>query len=170
MIFLDFVSFRRWFHVPLHVVVQQKDFTTKLFDSSVSSQRFTSLIMESARSNVTSLDLSRSKFLSFISFLLLVFFLLLSPLLFDKSLFSLSDFLSLLGVVVLSRNDVLSFPVHDCSCKFMVKKGGYKSEAFSLAKTENLFEVATSFVLLLIFSCETFLGNMNSCFSDCFGE
>ena len=151
------------------VVVQRKDFTTTLFDSSVSSQRFTSLIMESARSNVMSLDLSRSKFLSFISFYY-CFFLLLSPLLFDKSLFSLSDFLSLLGIVVLSRNDVLSFPVHDCSCKFMVKKGGYKSEAFSLAKTENLFEVVTSFVLLLIFSCETFLGNMNSCFSDCFGK
>ena len=46
----------------------------------------------------------------------------------------------------------------------MVKEGGWKSEAFSLAKTENLFEVFKSCVLLLIFSCETFLGNMNFCF------
>ena len=72
----------------------------------------------------------------------------------------------MLGVAVFSRNDVVSFLVHDCSCKYMVKEGGCKSEAFSLAETENLFEVVKSCVLLLIFSCEKFLGNMNSCFSD----
>ena len=67
-------------------------------------------------------------------------------------------FLSLLGVALFSRNDVVSFLAHDCSCKSMFKKGGCKSEAF----------LVKSSVLLSIFSNETFLGNMSSCFSDCF--
>ena len=60
-------------------------------------------------------------------------------------------FLSLLGVAIFSRNDVVSFLVHDCSCKTMVEGSGWKSEAFSLAKTGNLFEVVKSFLLILIF-------------------
>ena len=43
-----------------------------------------------------------------------------------------------------------------------------KSEAFSRAKNENLFEVNKSFALLLASSCRTFLGNINYCFSNCF--
>ena len=67
----------------------------------------------------------------------------------------------MLGIAVLSRNDVVPFLVHDCSSKSMAKEGGCKSEAFSLAKTENLFEVFKSFELLLVVSCETFFGNFS---------
>ena len=63
-----------------------------------------------------------------------------------------------MGVAALSRNDVISFLVHDCSSKFMGKEGGSKSEAFSLTKTKNLFEGVKSFALLLVVSCETVLG------------
>ena len=49
---------------------------------------------------------------------------LLLPFLFDKSLFGLSDFLSLFGVGMFSRNDVVSFLSHNCSCKSMVEEGG----------------------------------------------
>ena len=40
----------------------------------------------------------------------------------------------------------------------MGKEGGSKSEAFSLTKSENLFEGVKSFALLLVVSCETVLG------------
>ena len=121
--------------------------------------------MELLTITVTSRDFLN--FLSFISFLLLIFLLLLL-FLFDKSLFGLSDCLPLLGVDVFSRNDYVSFLVHNCSRKSMVKEDGWKSEAFSLAKTENLFETVKSCALLLIFCCETFLGNMKFCFFYCF--
>ena len=94
------------------MVAPRKEFTRTLLESSVSSQPFISLIMESPRITVTSLDFLN--FLSFISFLLLVFLLLLI-FLFDKSFFGLSDFLSLLSVAVFSHNNVVSFLVHDCS-------------------------------------------------------
>ena len=68
---------------------------------------------------------------------------------FDKSLFGLSNFLSLFGVAVLSCNDVEFFLGHDCSSRCMVKEGGGKSEAFSVAKTENLCNVVKSLALLL---------------------
>ena len=77
--------------------------------------------METPRITATSLDLL--VFLSFISFLLWILLLLLL-FLFDKSLFGLSDFLSRFGVTGFSRNDVVSFLVHDCSYKSMVKEGG----------------------------------------------
>ena len=73
--------------------------------------------------------------------------------LFDKSLFGLSKFVSFLGVAVLLRNEVISSLGHDFSSKCMVEEGGGKSEAFSLGKTENLFEIVKSFVLLVAFSC-----------------
>ena len=81
-------------------------FTTTLFDSSVSSQPFTSVIMESPRITATSLDCLN--FLFFTSFFILIFQLLLL-FLFDKPSFGLADFLSLLGVAMFSRNYVVSF-------------------------------------------------------------
>ena len=159
--FLGF--FPQLVYMPLHLIIVDplNDSTATLFGSSVRSQTFTSLSMESPRITVTSLDFLN--FFYFISFLLLIFLLPLL-LLFDISLFGLSGFLSFLGVAMFSRNDLVSFLVHDCSCKSMVKESGCKSEKFSLGKTKNLSKVVKSCVLLLIFFCKTFLGNMSFCF------
>ena len=61
--------------------------------------------------------------------------------------------MSLLGFALLSRNNVVYFLVYNCSYKCMVRDGSGKLEESSLAKTENIFRVVKSFVLLLVFSC-----------------
>ena len=59
----------------------------------------------------------------------------------------------MLDATVFSRTDVAPFLAHECPCKSMVKDGSCKLEAFSLAKTENLFE------LVFCVTCNFFLQN-----------
>ena len=74
----------------------------------------------------------------------------------------------------ISRNyklESLYFPTSDFLVNIkqcMVQEDGDKLEAFSLAKIENLIEAVKSFAKLSVFSWETFLGNINSCFCVCF--
>ena len=103
--------------------------------------------MDSPRITVTSLGCLH--FLSFTTFLLL-FVLLLLLFFLAKSLFVTSDFLPVLGVALLLCNSVLSFLGHDWFFLVYRGRGGGKSGVFSLAITENLFEVK-SFALLLFF-------------------
>ena len=121
-------------------------FTEEIFNGEI--HFLCSVTMDSPRITVTSLGCLN--FLSFTTFLLL-FVLLLLLFFLAKSLFVTSDFLPVLGVALLSCNSVLSFLGHDWFFFSVYRgRGGGKSGVFSLAITENLFEVK-SFALLLFF-------------------
>lgn len=96
-------------------------------------------------------------FLTFTSFLLLIFLLRsLFPL--DEILFDLSDLISLLGLVGSSRNDVVSLLVHNCSSKSLVKEGGSNQKHFVKLKLRIYLKFSNLLSYSYFFPLKLFLG------------